>query len=151
MRKSFLKHLQNQFLNTPSYVVYDWFYKNNKNESQEVIDELIVKYKNIEWTLKKNFPISLNILSQETKKLLKKRDGGKQFRNLKGDAERHQTQKKLIIKNGLPTEAIIILDQNGKYELVEGWHRIIQLFILYPKGFKYPNVYVGKTDKSIYT
>jgi hypothetical protein len=59
-------------------------------------------------------------------------------------------QKELIIKNGLPTEPIIILDLNGTYELIEGWHRTIQLFSLFPKGFEYPNVYVGKANKSIY-
>ena len=151
MRKSFIKYLQKQFLNTPEYVVHDWFYKNNKNETQEEIDNVIEKYKDIKWELKKNFTISINILSQETKKRLKEREGGKKIYWLDNDEKRHQTQKELIIKNGFPTEPIIMLDQNGLYELVEGWHRIIQLFSLYPQGFKYVNVYVGKTNKSIYT
>jgi hypothetical protein len=154
IRKSFMNYLKEKLPNTPEYVVNDWFYKNNKNETQENIDELINKYKDVKWELKKNFPMSLNILSDETQKRLKEREGGKKAAWLDNDEERHQTQKELILKKGLPTEPIIMLDLNGKYELVEGWHRTIQLFSLFPEGFKYPNVYVGKatdgTDISIY-
>jgi hypothetical protein len=32
--------------------------------------------------------------------------------------------------------------EKGKLEMWEGWHRLIQLFIMNPDGFDYP-VYVG--------
>ena len=144
---------------TPEYVVYDWFYKNNKNETQENIKEVINKYSGATWELKENFPISLNILSDITINRLEERWGGIEKKGLVGDLERHQTQSDLIKIDGnkviTPTEPIILLELlNGTYELVEGWHRTIQIFKLLPKGFEYPNVYVGKstdgTDISIY-
>ena len=149
MRKSFINYLQKKLPNTPKYVIYDWFYKNNKNETKLIIDELIFKYKDVEWKLKKNFHMSLKILSDETINRLKQRWGGKKKKDLDGDEQRHQTQLGLIKIDGnkaiTPIEPIIILDINGKYELVEGWHRTIQLFYLLPSGFQYPNVWIGKS------
>ena len=150
MRKSFMDYLREKLPTTPEYVIQDWFYKNLKDRTQNDINELINDYKDVEWELKKNYKINYKMFNEETQKRLKEREGGKQWNNLEGDLERHQTQKELIIKNGLPTEPIIILDLNGEYELIEGWHRTIQLFSLFPEGFEYPNVYVGKSNKSIY-
>ena len=152
-------YLKEKLLDTPEYVVYDWFYKCNKNETQENIEEVINKYKDLEWTLKENFHMNLNILSEETFKRLKQRWGGKKVKGLDDDEERHLIQSGLIKidenKVITPTEPIILLELlNGKYELVEGWHRTIQIFKLSPKGFEYPNVWIGKstngTDISIY-
>ena len=154
IRKAFMNYWKKKLPNTPEYVVNDWFYKNNKNETQKNIDELINKYKDVKWELKKDFPMSLNILSDETIKRLEERWGGEKKKDLDGDEERHDIQANLIKIDGTPTEPIIMLDLNGKYELVEGWHRTIQLFKLSPKGFEYPNVWIGKstngTDISIY-
>ena len=148
-------YLKEKLPNTDEYVVYDWFYKSNENWNQENIDKLIKKYKDVEWTLKENFPISLNILSDEAIKRLKERWDGIEKKGLEGDLERHQTQSDLIKSQGISKEPIILLELlNGKYELVEGWHRTIQIFKLYPEGFEYPNVWIGKstdgTDISIY-
>lgn len=158
IRKSFMNYLKEKLPNTPEYVVQDWFYKSNKGSTQKDIDELINKYKDVKWELKKNFKINYKMFNNETQKRLKEREGGKEKKGLEGDLERHQTQAYLIKTDGnkvtTPTEPIIILDLNGKYELVEGWHRTIQIFKLLPKGFEYPNVWIGKatdgTDISIY-
>ena len=148
-------YLKEKLPYTPEYVVYDWFYKSNKNETQENIEEVINKYKDVEWELKENFRMGLNILSDETINRLKEREGGIEKKGLEGDLERHQTQSDLIKSQGISKEPIIMLDlKKEKYELVEGWHRIIQIFKLYPKGFEYPKVWIGKstdgTDISIY-
>ena len=124
---------------TPEYVVFDWFYKSNKDGNKENIKGIIEKYSGATWELKENFPISLNILSDETIKRLKERWGGKEKKGLVGDLERHQTQSKLIKINGnkviTPIEPIILLELlDGKYELVEGWHRTIQIFKLLSAG-----------------
>ena len=75
---------------------------------------------------------------------LKARAGGSVNQdNVPHDEERHKTQKELILKNGLPTEPIILQKIGDKYELVEGWHRTIQLLSLFPDGYNYPNVYIG--------
>ena len=43
----------------------------------------------------------------------------------------------------MPQEPIILMQNGNKLELVEGWHRTIQLLNLYPEGYRYPNVYIG--------
>jgi hypothetical protein len=154
-RQGMFNYLKEKLPYAPEYVVYDWFYKSNKNETQENIEGVINKYKDVEWELKENFHMSLDILSDETVKRLKEREGGIEKKGLEGDLERHQTQSDLIKSQGISKEPIILLELlNGKYELVEGWHRTIQLFKLYPEGFEYPNVWIGKstdgTDISIY-
>ena len=154
-RQGMFNYLKEKLPYTPEYVVYDWFYKNNKNETQENIEEVINKYKDVKWELKENFHMSLNILSDETINRLKERAGGIKKKDLEGDLERHQTQSDLIKSQGISKEPLILLELlNGTYELVEGWHRTIQLFKLYPEGFEYPKVWIGKstneTDISIY-
>ncbi len=148
-------YLKEKLPYAPEYVVYDWFYKSNKNETQENIEEVINKYKDVKWELRENFYMSLSILSDETVNRLKEREGGIEKKGLEGDLERHQTQSDLIKSQGISKEPIILLELlNGKYELVEGWHRTIQIFKLYPEGFEYPNVWIGKStdgaDISIY-
>ena len=158
-RQGMFSYLKEKLPYTPEYVVYDWFYKSNKNETPENIEEVINKYIDVKWELKENFHMSLNILSDETIERYKEREGGIEKKGLEGDLERHQTQSDLIKIDGnkviTPTEPIILLELlNGKYELVEGWHRTIQIFKLSPEGFEYPKVWIGKstneTDISIY-
>ena len=96
IRKAFMNYWKKKLPNTPEYVVNDWFYKNNKNETQKNIDELINKYKDVKWELKKDFPMSLNILSDETIKRLEERWGGEKKKDLDGDEERHDIQANLI-------------------------------------------------------
>jgi len=144
IRNPLMNYLKEKLPNTPEYIIQDFFYKNLKDSNQEEINELINEYQNIKWELKTNFPININIFDGETQKRIKEREGGsKNPYQVPNDEKRHQTQKELILKQGLPKEPIILFNVNGKYELIEGWHRTIQLISLFPEGYKYPNVYIG--------
>jgi hypothetical protein len=143
-RNPLLNYLKDKLPNTPDYIIKDFFYSNLKNATKEEVFETIKEYSNIKWELKTNFPINYNIFNNDTIKRLKERDGGsKNPYEVPNDINRHNTQKELILKDGLPKEPIILFKDGSKYELVEGWHRTIQLLTMFPKGYKYPNVYIG--------
>jgi len=142
-RKQLLKYLQSKMPNTPKYIVQDFFYKNSKDLSQQDIEEFVKQYSNIRWQLKKNFFISYEIFDDDTNRRIKERSGGeKNPFGVPNDKERHEKQKELI-KKAMPQEPIILMQNGNKLELVEGWHRTIQLLNLYPEGYRYPNVYIG--------
>jgi hypothetical protein len=144
VRTPLMNYLKDRMPNTPEYVIQDFFYKNLKNATNKEINELVDEYSNTKWELMTNFPINYDIFDSDTIKRLKEREGGsKNPYQVPKDEERHNTQKELILKNGLPKEPILLFKINGKYELIEGWHRTIQLLNMFPKGYKYPNVYVG--------
>lgn len=143
VRLSFLQYLKEKLPHVPSYVLQDFFYKNLKNSTKEEIQEFLDMYKNFKWQLVKNFPISYDIFDDQTLNKLKIRKGGKENPfNVPKDSERHQVQANLISKS-MPQEPIILLKNGSKYELLEGWHRTIQLFEKYPNGFNYPQVYIA--------
>jgi hypothetical protein len=83
-RQGMFNYLKEKLPYAPEYVVYDWFYKSNKNETQENIEGVINKYKDVEWELKENFHMSLDILSDETIKRLKEREGGIEKKGFRG-------------------------------------------------------------------
>ena len=142
-RKQLLKYLQEKLPNTPKYVVQDFFYKASKGSSKQEIEEFINDYSSIKWQLKTNVFISYDIFDEDTVRRLKEREGGKKNPyQVPNDKERHEKQKELI-KKAMPTEPIILMKNGNKFELIEGWHRTIQLLNLFPEGYKYPNAYIG--------
>ena len=89
----------------------------------------------------------MDMFDKVTRERLEKRLGGDIGNHQAPDDElRHERQKQLMQTKGI-TEPIILFisaDEPDKYSLGEGWHRVIQLFKMNPKGFAYPNVYVGR-------
>lgn len=51
------------------------------------------------------------------------------------DEERNKKQKELLMQRGPSNELIIMILSDGKYELLEGWHRTMQALQLYPQGY----------------
>ena len=142
-RQGFLKYLKEKLPLVPEYVLFDLFYKNIKNSKPEEIEELIQIYKDFKWELKTNFLINYEIFDDTIIQKLKIRKGGKENPyGVPNDKQRHDKQKELITK-AIPKEPIILIKNGTKYELLEGWHRTIQLFEKYPNGFIYPQVYIG--------
>ena len=143
-RKPLMRFLKTNLPNVPDYVLKDFFYQMLKDASKKEMHEALENYSHYKWVLKKDFPISLDIFDESTIKRLKERKGGSENPyQVPRDEERHEKQKELIAQKGLPTEPIILIQDGDKFELVEGWHRTIQLLNLFPKGYKYPNVYIG--------
>jgi hypothetical protein len=148
-REGLLNYLKRQLPNFPDYVIKDWVYKFNKEGSAEGIQDWIdSQLKDMEWELQKDFPISMNIFTDKTKKELKSRIRGKIRQDVGKDTERHEIQKSLLKSKGISEEPIILFKtKDGKYELGEGWHRTTQTFIEFPDGFIQPNVYIGRNAK----
>ena len=71
---------------------------------QNWIDEWI---KDMEWEFQKDFPISMNIFTDKTKKELESRIGGEVRQDVDKDTERHGTQKELYAEAGFDTASMI--------------------------------------------
>jgi hypothetical protein len=152
-RQGMFNWLKEKLPNTPEYVIRDWVYKMIKQSDDvntyEGITEWIDEYvKDVEWEFQKDFPISMDIFTDKTKKELESRIQGEVRQDVDKDTERHETQKELLQSKGISEEPIILFKtKNGKYELGEGWHRTTQTFIQFPDGFIQPNVYIGLNAK----
>lgn len=151
-RDKFYAFLKADMPDVPEYIIRDFFYKSFRYSTTFNVpgttDHFYYnRYKTIEWAYKKNFPIHMDMFDQATVSRLEERIGGDMGNHhAPNDEIRHDRQKQLIQTVGI-TEPIILYisaNQEDKYELGEGWHRIIQLFKMNPKGFNYPNVYIGR-------
>ncbi len=67
--------------------------------------------------------------------MLEARIGGERHTAPK-DVERHATQKELLAKKGTAPEPVIIAKTREGYDLIEGWHRVIQELIKFPEGYE---------------
>ena len=144
-RSGLLNYLRQQLPNWPEYVIKDFAYAELKDGSEPQIKEFIEYHKDIPWKLEHNLFIRKDMFAELTIDIMNQRKGGRENPyNIPRDKERHEYQRQQIIELGLPTEPIIMFkNSNGKYELLEGWHRTIQLIELFPEGIEYPNVWLG--------
>ena len=143
IRQPLVNYLKQELPNTPEHVIKDMIYPSVKDANDDDMKSWINDMKDVTWKKYQNFKITKDIFDDKTIEQLNKRLGGENPNQVPRDDERHKTQKKLILKQGMPKEPIILFYNNGKYELWEGWHRTIQLLQLFPQGYIYPNVYVG--------
>ena len=134
----------------PEYVLKDWIYRKVDNYKDyesfnNWLDEWIVY---LEWEYQKDFPMTMDIFSDKSKKELEERINGLFRSDVDRDEERHQNQKELLMLGGISKEPIILFKhEDGKYDLGEGWHRTVQSFSVYPEGYIQPNVYIGLNAK----
>ena len=152
-RQGMFNWLKEKLPNTPEYVIRDWIYKmitqsdeiNTYEGIMEWLDEFVV---DLEWKTETNFPVTMDIFTDNTKSQLEKRMGGEIISHVDNDLERHEKQKELLQSKGISEEPIILfMAPDGKYELGEGWHRTTQNFLQYPEGFIQPNVFIGLNAK----
>jgi hypothetical protein len=144
-REGLLNYLRSRLSDVPSYVLYDLYYRSVKNMNRVELEEFLQDHGNIKWNLVKDFRIDpKTTFDDDTLRVLSIRDGGKSNPyDVPKDLERHVGAMERIESKGMPTEPIILIKSGDKYELVEGWHRTMQLLNLYPDGYIYPNVYIG--------
>jgi hypothetical protein len=145
VREGLLNYLRSRLSDVPSYVLYDLYYRSVKNMNRVELEEFLQDHGNIKWNLVKDFRIDpKTTFDDDTLRVLSIRDGGKSNPyDVPKDLERHVGAMERIESKGMPTEPIILIKSGDKYELVEGWHRTMQLLTLYPDGYIYPNVYIG--------
>jgi hypothetical protein len=150
VRKGWYNLLREKLPNFPEYVLKDWIYRKvDDYKDYELflnwVDEFLV---DIEWEYEKNFPMTMDIFTDNTKNQLEVRMGGTIISHVDKDLERHEKQKEILQSKGISEEPIILFrTKDGKYELGEGWHRTTQTFIQHPDGFIQPNVYIGLNAK----
>ena len=152
-RQGLFNWLIEKLPNFPEYVIRDWVYKMIKqsddiNTYEGITEWIDSELKDLNWEYQKDFPMSMDIFTDKTKKELESRMQGEIMQYVDKDSERHETQKKLLQSVGISQEPIILFrTKDGKYELGEGWHRTTQTFIQYPDGFIQPKVYIGLNAK----
>jgi hypothetical protein len=150
----------------PDYVLRDWVYNLLKGDFPRDLDRGSDPSANIDemlrseglsadtvWKLVPDFQFSLDTLNPWTVDKIKRRWGGASDAGIgvPNDAARHATQKAIIQKQGgIRKEPVIIVKKPDGYELVEGWHRTIQHFAMYPDGYKGPAwVAVAKSNRGV--
>ena len=140
-REGVLRFLREKLPKVPEYVIKDFFYK-AKDMEKNKIERFIKLWSNIDWVLHKD--ITMDMFIPRDKEILEKRISGEIKDYVPNDELRHQIQKQKMQTSGLDEPIILTkYPETDKYNMDEGWHRVIQSFIKNPDGFNYPNVYVG--------
>ena len=142
-REGLLRYLREKLPKVPEYVLKDFFYK-IKDYEKDKIDKFLKLWSDVNWVLHKDFTITMDIFVDRDKEILQKRISGEIKDYVPNDELRHQIQKQKLETSGL-SEPILLtkFPEVDKYNMDEGWHRVIQSFIKNPEGFNYPNVYIG--------
>ena len=143
----------------PDYVVKDWLYDNFAKGATQVpgwsFETIGKDIPNIlkdmglsvdtKWQLVPNMKFTMDMWEPKTLKRLQARAGGSSksvdpdVHIPARDAERHTTQATLAKQQGgVRKEPVILLKTSQGYELIEGWHRTIQHFAMYPQGYTGP-------------
>lgn len=138
-REGLMNYLRNSSkeitgIDWPDYVLRDWLYRNTK-EVGEMRPEL---YKGLVKSYLESFveghgkghwehkvlDISIDSFTKFVQNDLKKKMEGFININIPKDEERHKTQQSQLEKQGVSPEPIIVVQtKDGKYDLLEGWHR----------------------------
>jgi hypothetical protein len=145
----------------PDYVVKDWLYANfakgetyNKEKGwsfatvgkdiPNILKDMGLSV-DTKWQLVPDMKFTMSMWEPKTLKRLQARAGGRQdaadpdVHIPARDAERHTTQASLAKQQGgVRKEPVILLKTSQGYELMEGWHRTIQHFAMYPDGYTGP-------------
>jgi len=144
----------------PDYVLKDWIYNLAKGNHQAGIGgweedpewgfnrRTILKMiadaglsPDTQWQLVPDMQFTLDMFEPKSKQKLIGRAGGSSDlgMGIPRDKERHATQAALAQQQGgVRKEPVILIKTANGYELLEGWHRTIQHFHMYPDGYTGP-------------
>ena len=139
--KKMYERLRKAFPMTPEYVLKDFFYNNVVNEFETIEKEyygdpllLTRGY----WGEYLRGPWKLEILNvnpedfdDRTVNAFLERDfGNLNTYQVPDDEERTKTQRDIAKGDGTNEPVIVEKKPNGKYELIEGWHRTMSILLL---------------------
>jgi hypothetical protein len=96
---------------------------------------------NSKWQLVPNMKFTMDMFDPKTKEELIGRAGGSSDlgMGIPKDKERHATQAALAQQQGgVRKEPVLLIKTAKGYKLLEGWHRTIQHFAMYPNGYPGP-------------
>jgi len=147
-RRGIVDHLYRLLPKWPPYVIKDWLYQSfsrtdftSKSDIDGTVDEMLGYFgldATTQWNLVK-FNFKFGIWEPQTEEKLRERIGGPAVDYVPNDEQRHQTQARLAAQQGgIRSEPVIIIETPQGYDLVEGWHRTIQHFKMYPDGYVGP-------------
>jgi predicted transcriptional regulator/GNAT superfamily N-acetyltransferase len=150
-RDRLLQYVKGLLPTWPDYVLKDWLVPNKGDFSNLPADALknsvMEKVQgaglttNTKWQLIPDMKFTMDMFDPKTKQLLAGRAGGKSDlgMGIPKDAERHATQAQLAKQQGgVRKEPVLLIKSANGYELLEGWHRTIQHFHMYPDGYTGP-------------
>jgi hypothetical protein len=138
-REGFMNYLRNRSkeitgIDWPNYVLKDWLYRNTKDVGEmqpeeykglvkSYLESFVEGHGNGHWEYKV-LDISIDSFTEFVQNDLKKKMEGFINPLITKDEERHKTQQSQLEKQGVSPEPIIVVQtKDGKYDLLEGWHR----------------------------
>jgi len=151
-----IQYIQSLVPSWPLYIISDLVARAATGRSPQEIDEFLQMLANetgynnpkeMNWNLE-NITITKDIFDSQTIARMEERGMGQSNPyQVPNDAERHQGANTRLKQNPnikvhgysgpSNSEPIILIQQhNKKYELLEGWHRTIQMILEYPKGYQ---------------
>lgn len=144
VRQGVMRTLSKELVGWPEYVIRDMVYSRIESEKDlvdklEIIRDLNDQVKGDTWKLHNKMMLKYDMLADRTKEFMEKREfGSKNPFLVPRDKERSDNAERAIREKGIENLPPIIMfrDTGGKLELVEGWHRTMAAFRLYPDGFK---------------
>lgn len=154
-----LQYVKSLLPSWPEYVLKDWLVPNKGDfgnlPDTEIKNGIMEKLKgagltaNSKWQLVPDMKFTMYMWEPMTTKRLIGRAGGHSDMGLDvpRDKERHATQAQLAKQQGgVRKEPVLLIKTTNGYELLEGWHRTIQHFHMYPNGYTGP-AYVAVSNK----
>lgn len=162
-RTKMFQYIKSLLPKWPDYVLKDWIYnlargdhKAGAGDKRDSTDNFLWGFNketilamleenglspDTKWTLVPNMKFTIDMFNPWTKEKLIGRAGGKSDlgMGIPKDKERHATQAQLAKQQGgVRKEPVILIKKSDGYELLEGWHRTIQHFAMYPDGYTGP-------------
>jgi hypothetical protein len=150
-RNRLLQYVKGLLPTYPEYVLKDWLVPNKGDFSNlpdtELKNGIMEKLNsagltpNTKWQLVPDMKFTMDMFNPMSKQRLIGRAGGHSDMGLDipRDKERHATQAALARQQGgIRKEPVILIQTPQGYALLEGWHRTIQHFAMYPNGYTGP-------------
>jgi hypothetical protein len=149
INKKILDKLKSYYNNTPEYVLNDIFNTNIKQHTNDIIKNyyndpvlFLARFDGGYWDRFLKGPWNLEIINvnpedfdDNTVNAFLERDFGNIDSYLvPKDEERTSTQRRLAKPTGMNEPVIVERNPNGKYELIEGWHRTMSILLLGNNG-----------------
>ena len=146
LRDRMYAYLKSVLPSWPEYVLKDYIYQgfgryveNPKRQLLTMLNQEGLS-RDTQWKLVPDMKFTMDMFTPTIQKSLVDRKGGTANPwGVPRDTERHATQAQLIKQQGgISKEPVIMIKTSQGYNLVEGWHRTIQHFNLYPAGYVGP-------------
>jgi hypothetical protein len=149
INKKILDKLKGYYSNTPEYVLNDIFNTNIKQHTNDIVKNyyndpvlFLARFDGGYWDKFLKGPWNLEIINvnpedfdNNTVNAFLERDFGNIDSYLvPKDEERTSTQRRLAKPTGMNEPIIVERNPNGKYELIEGWHRTMSILLLGNNG-----------------